>query len=145
MEVWRDGDRREWRVAKAKDGQDGEAHPFKLSVELLGIDEHGDSITSCVVLADTGSKDVQRVKLPQGGNQRVVLDALRPMLKDGDTGKPGAPPQSRCIELEAAIASASGRLTCEASRRVTRTREAISGLVARGVLGCNEGWLWLTQ
>jgi len=145
VEVWRDGDRREWRVAKAKDGQDGEAHPFKLSVELLGIDEHGDSITSCVVLADTGSKDVQRVKLPQGGNQRVVLDALRQMLKDGDTGKPGAPPQSRCIELEAAIASASGRLTCEDSRRVTRTREAISGLVARGVLGCNEGWLWLTQ
>lgn len=143
VEVSRDGDRREWKVAKSKDGQDGAAHPFKLQIETLGLDDYGDAITSCVVVQDHAAQDVQRVKLPQGGNQRVVLDALRPMFKDGETGKPGAPPLRPCIELEAAIVRAAGHLTCETARRSTRTREAITGLVARGVLACNEGWIWM--
>ena len=145
VEISRDGERREWKVAKSKDGQDGDAQPFKLQIETLGTDDYGDAITSCVVVRDTAAQDVRAVKLPQGGNQRLVLDALRPMFKDGTTGKPGAPPLARCIELEAAIATASGHLTCETFRRTTRAREAITGLVARGVYGCNEGWIWLIQ
>ena len=143
VEVSRDGDRREWKVAKSKDGQDGDAQPFKLQIETLGTDDYGDLISSCVVVPDHAAQDVRTVKLPQGGNQRLVLDALRPMLTNGTTGKPGAPPLVRCIELEAAIATASGHLTCETFRRTTRAREAITGLVARGVYGCNEGWIWL--
>lgn len=142
IEVSRDGDRREWKVAKSKDGIDGEARPFKLKVETLGVEETGEAITSCVVLRDTAAQDVRAVKLPQGGNQRVVLDALRPLFKDGTTGKPGAPPLRPCIELEAAITAAASKLTCPTDKRTSRTREAITGLVARGVLGCNEGWLW---
>jgi putative DNA primase/helicase len=144
IEVSRDGDRREWRVVKSKDGQDGDAHPFKLQVETLGVDEHGDLITSCVVMTDTTANEIKRVKLPQGGNQRLVLDVLRLVFKkEGKTGKPGAPPLAPCIELEAAIMSASGHLTCEPFRRATRAREAITGLVSRGVIGCNHGWLWI--
>ncbi len=146
IEVCRDGERREWRVAKSKDGRDGHAHPFKLQVETLGIDEYGDIITSCVVVPDTAAEDVKRVRLPQGGNQKLVLDALRPLFKkDGKTGKPGAPPLVPCIELEGAIASASKHLTCETFRRATRAKEAITGLISRGVIGCNEGWIWLVQ
>ncbi|WP_029525848.1 AAA family ATPase [Polaromonas glacialis] len=143
VEVSRDGERREWKVAKSKDGQDGDAQPFKLQIETLGTDDYGDAITSCVVVRDTAAQDVRAVKLPQGGNQRLVLDALRPMFKDGLTGKPGAPPLVRCIELEAAVIAGAGRLTCQTDRRATRTREAITGLVSRGVMGLNEGWLWL--
>jgi hypothetical protein len=143
IEVSRDGDRREWKVAKSKDGIDGEACPFKLAVEVLGTEPTGEAITSCVVVRDTALDEVRAVKLPQGGNQRVILDALRPMFKDGTTGKPGAPPLRPCIELEAAVSAGAAKLTCQTDRRATRTREAITGLVARGVMGCNEGWLWL--
>ena len=143
IEVSRDGDRREWKVAKSKDGQDGMAHPFRLQVESLGVEETGEAITSCVVLCDTAAQDVRTVKLPQGGNQRVILDALRPMFSAGEIGKPGAPPFHPCIELEAAISAGAARLTCATDRRATRTREAITGLVARGVMGCSDGWLWL--
>ncbi|MBS0346599.1 MAG: AAA family ATPase [Proteobacteria bacterium] len=142
IEVSRDGDRREWKVAKSKDGIDGEACPFKLQMETLGIERTGEAITSCVVMRDTAVEEVRAVKLPQGGNQRVILDALRPMFKDGTTGKPGAPPLRPCIELEAAISAAASKLTCPTDKRTSRTREAITGLVARGVLGCNEGWIW---
>jgi putative DNA primase/helicase len=142
VEVSREGERREWRVAKAKDGADGDVKAFRLQVEVLGADAYGESITSCVVVPDGGTQEVQRVKLPTGGNQRLVLEALRPMFKEGQAGKPGAPPLKACIELETAVIKASGHLTCETHRRNTRAREAITGLVGRGVLGCHEGWLW---
>lgn len=144
VEVARDGDRREWRVAKSKDGQDGDTRPFKLQVETLGTDEHGDLITSCVVVPDNAIEDVKRVKLPQGGNQKIVLNALRPLFKkDGKTGKPGAPPLAPCIELEAVVTFAASALLVAPDRKTERAREAITGLVARGVMGCNEGWIWL--
>lgn len=144
IEVTRDGDRREWKVSKAKDGQDGEAFPFRLEVVQLPPDEDGEPVSSCVVRRDVSAADIARVKLPQGGNQRLVLEALRPMFKASPVfGKAGAPAPRPCIELEAAISAAAGRLTCPTDRRVERTREAVTGLVARGVLGCNDGWLWL--
>jgi hypothetical protein len=142
VEVSRDDDRREWKVAKSKDGADGDAHPFRLQVETLGTDEHGDPITSCTVRVDTSAADVQRVKVPQGGNQNLVYSAIRGMFKDGISGKSGAPPLRPCIELEAAVVRGASSLTCPTDRRATRAREAITGLVSRGVLGLNEGWLW---
>lgn len=143
VEVSRDGERREWRVAKSKDGADGEVKAFRLQVEMLGTDEHGEAVTSCVVVSDKVSEEVSRVKLPAGGNQRLVLEALRPLLKDGQSGKPGAPPLRPCIELEAGVTAGAARLTCPTDKRNSRARDAISGLVTRGVLGLHEGWLWL--
>ncbi len=143
VEVSRDGDRREWRNAKVKDGPDGDAHPFKLQVETLGADEYGDAITSCVVLRDTAAHEV-RVKLSGGSNQRLILDALRPLFKDGVTGKPGAPPLAKCIDLDKALNTAAGRLiTVDEKRKPERAKRAIQDLVAKGLLGFNEGWLWL--
>jgi hypothetical protein len=142
IEVSRDGDRREWKVAKAKDGADGDAHPFKLEVKTLGMDEHGDPVTSCVVRSDTSASDVQRAKVPQGGNQKLVYEGIRCLFKDGRTGRPGAPPLRPCIELEAAVTAGAARLVCPSDKRTSRAREAITSLVARGVLGLNEGFLW---
>ena len=142
VEVARDGDRREWKVAKSKDGQDGDGHSFKLQIETLGTDDYGDAVTSCVVVPDNTAQDVRAVKVPQGGNQLLVFDALRPLFKDGVTGKLGAPPLRPCIELEAAVVAGAARLTCPTDRRATRTRAVITALVARGVLGLNDGFLW---
>ena len=146
LEVVRDGDRKEWRVAKAKDGKDGDAHPFNLDPVELGDDADGEPVTSCVVTpAESAGEDAKRAKLPTGGtNQRAILDALRPMFKASPVfGKAGAPSVRPCVELESAIAATCGRLVCAADRRAERTREAIQGLVNRGVLGHSEGWLWM--
>jgi hypothetical protein len=144
IEVSRKGDSRMWRVAKSKDGQDGVAHNFRLAIETLGTDAYGDAITSCVVMTDKASQQVQSVKLPQGANQKLVLEALRPLFKQGVNSKAGAPPLARCIELEAAVSAGAACLACESDRRVSRSREAITGLASRGVIGIHEGWLWMT-
>ena len=146
VEVVRDGGRKEWRVAKAKDGKDGDAHAFRLDVVELGDDADGEPVTSCVVTPTAGAGEPdKRAKLPTGGtNQRAILDALRPMFKASLVfGKAAAPAARPCVELEYAIAGTCGRLVCAADRRVERSRAAIQSLVNGGVLGHSEGWLWL--
>lgn len=144
VEVSRDGDRREWKMAKAKDGADGEAHPFRLEVVDLAPDAEGEPVTSCVVCRDETPQDATRSKLPRGGNQKVVLDALGELLRKSATlGKAGAPPQRPCVETEAAVEAIAPRLACEPLRQKERTRQALTGLLASGVLMSREGWLWL--
>ncbi len=143
IEVTRDGDRRQWSLAKSKDGADGEGKVFRLTTVDLGADEEGDRITSCVVTSDTAAQEIRRVQLPRGGNQKIVLDALRPHFKAGRMATPGAPPLKPCIQLDQALIEAAHKLTCEQVRRPERARAAIEGLVSRGVLGVHDGWLWL--
>lgn len=73
VEVSRDGDRREWKVSKSKDGQDGAALPFGLEVLTLGTDEHGDTITSCVVTPGESSASRAPRLTPA---QRMARDSL---------------------------------------------------------------------
>ncbi len=143
IEVSRDGERRKWSLAKSKDAEDGEARSFKLNVVELGTDEEGDPVTSCVVAGDSAVEEIKQVRLPKGGNQKIVLDVLRPLFREGRLGRPGAPPYKKSIELDVAVLEASSRLTCDKDRRTERARDAITRLVSGGVMGCQEGWLWL--
>jgi len=144
VEVTREGDRREWKVAKAKDGQDGAGHPFRLDVVDLGEDDEGETVTSCVIAPDESPQDVTRSRLPKGGNQKVVLDALGELLRKSATfGRAGAPPVRPCVQLEPAVEAIAPRLTCEPKRQKERVRQALTGLTASGVVTCREGWLWL--
>jgi hypothetical protein len=143
VEVSREGDRREWKVAKSKDGEDGQARAFRLSVVEVMHDQDGEPITSCVVEPDDSTAEVTRVKLPAGGNQRIALDLLYEQFKaKGRTGINGAPPLRLCLEIEAAIRAVAASLPVEKERKNERARAAVSGLISRGVLVSREGWIW---
>ena len=114
-------------------------------VVSLGMDTDGLPLSSCVVMPDGSAAEIKRVNLPEGGNQKIAWEAIKPLFKDGAMGKPGAPPYRRCIELESAITQVASRLLCAPERRTERAREAITGLASRGVLGCNDGWLWTAK
>ena len=148
IEVRRDGDRREWLIAKAKDGEDGASHPFTLDVVELGVDEDGESVTSCVVhpVDDVGDH-IRRVLPPKSGNQKSVWDALGEVFrKTGERRPEGAPdvvPSGRpCVTLEHAIEQTRSRLVCEPKRQTERCQAAIRGLVERGLLCHEGGFLW---
>jgi hypothetical protein len=144
IEVSRKGDRRAWKLTKAKDGADGAEHQFRLEVVEVGTDEDNDPITSCVLVPEEAAADtVRRVKVPAGGNQKVIWDALGELFRNSPaSGEGGAPATRPCIKLEAAIEKLRDRLATDPKRRVERTRAAITGLVARGLLQLREGWLW---
>lgn len=145
IEVSRTDDRREWTAAKSKDGNDDLGKPFRLEVVEIGADEDGDEITSCCVVPEERAADaVGRVKLPTGGNQRIILDALRDLLKESrHFGEAGGPPGRPCVELEEAIDKTRARLACDPDQKRYRAQLAITGLVNRGCIVLREGWLWL--
>lgn len=145
IEVSRNDERREWKLSKAKDGEDGKAHPFRLEVVEIGTDEDGDPITSCVVEREEPPADgIRRAALPGGGNMRLAYDAIAAALKDARTyGMGAAPPGRPCIELEVAIDAAGAVLPVEPKRKRERARNAITNLVGRGNLEHREGWVWL--
>lgn len=142
IEVTRTDNRREWAITKSKDGEDGGCYAFTLREIDVGEDD-GAAVTSCVVERDDNAVVVERVKLPQGGNQRIALDALsEPLRESREFNKGDAPFGRPCLEIEAAVAIVAAHLTCEPKRRNERAREAITGLVNRRVCGAKDGWLW---
>lgn len=146
--VTREGERREWATAKAKDGADDQGNPFRLDVVEIGTDDEGESLTSCVVTAEEhAGQAVRRAKVPQGGNQRIIYDALGELFRAAGSFAPqGAPkelPAGRpCLRLEDAIAKTQGRLPVEPDRQAERARLAITGLISKGLIAHQEGFVW---
>lgn len=140
------GTPRQWEARKVKDDGAGDAHPFELRRVVLGLDADGDEISSCVVgQADAPADAVRKARIPQGGNQRLLWDGLGELLKaSSNFGKAGAPPIRPCVELDAAVDKLRTRLTCASDKQTSRTRDAITGLINRGLVTHREGWLWIS-
>ena len=136
---------REWRIAKAKDGEDGKEHPFELRTVKLGTDDEGEPVTSCIVAPTEAAPHIERPKVPKGGNQRIVYDALREMLRNStEKGMAGAPTHVQCIRIDAAIDGASKKLLeIEEKRKRDRTKRAIEQMVSKKILACSDGWIWI--
>lgn len=143
IEVNKTDSRREWSVAKSKDDETGTVHAFKLEIVTVGHDDEGEDVTSCVAVADDSREAVKRAKLPSGGNQKIALDALaEPLRKSGEFNKDGAPPGHPCIRLDDAVSLVAERMVCESKHKSSRAKEAVTGLVARGIYGVKGDWLW---
>ena len=146
IEVTRDesGDRREWRVERAKDGPESDPWPFTLSVVELGEDEDGDPLTSCVIEPREREETPRTKRKPPGGNQKLALKAIEVALKaSGEYGQGGAPEFRPCISFDKAIEVTAAVLPVEKDRQRERARLAIQGLVSGGLLAYREEWIWL--
>jgi hypothetical protein len=74
---------------------------------------------------------------------RLAWDRLGEMLSQSDQfGKASAPPSSPCVELEAATTYISERMLCDQKRRRERTQTAMTGLINRGLIIHDGGWIW---
>ncbi len=85
--------------------------------------------------------------MPRGGNQLIVWQALGELFRAAGAVAPeGAPkelPYGRpCVQLDSAIAAIRDRLPVESERKTERTRQAITGLISRGLLEHLGGFLW---
>ena len=143
IEVRRDGERREWLIAKSKDGEDGDAHPFKLEVVELGTDEDGDPVTSCTI-KELDANDVPgKTKPSLTKNQKIARVALdKPFKNATAVGMDGAPKGRPCITYDAAVEIVAEIMPTDARHRKQRAKEAIAGMVANGYMDMKGDWLW---
>jgi len=138
---------RKWVSAKVKDGESGNEYPFALRRVVLGEDEDGDEISSCVIeVSDHAADVVGRAKVPAGGNQRIIWDGLGELLRKATdyhgSAPPECPPGRPAILIEVAIEELRDRLTCDIKRKTERTRQALTGLINSGLIVSRGGWIW---
>ncbi len=70
-----------WEVTKSKDGKDGIGRPFQLTTVLLGHDEDGEPITSCVV---AGSDIEDKLENINEEDDKHVFGVIECQLKAGN-------------------------------------------------------------
>jgi len=78
--VRRDGEHREWRAEKVKDGSESATHHFRLRVLDVGRDEDGDTITSCVIERDASAPSRSASLTP---GQHLAVNAYVTACRDG--------------------------------------------------------------
>ena len=121
LEVKRTQGGLEWLSAKVKDGASGNSKSFRLERVVLGEDEDGDEISSCVAVGDLFRKPP--LTQPTGKNQKAVLDAL--LLKSG---------AGTTVATDEALDIAKASLTGQTTNTAQRAKEALEGLIEIGRL-----------
>jgi hypothetical protein len=144
IEVKRQGHHREWIVAKSKDGEDGASHPFKLEGVEVGIDEDGESITSCVIFENPSEHAIGKKKPVLGKNQTIALNALKLSFSNSiDTGNECTPHAEPSLGYEEAIEIIATHMPTEAKHKKERAKEALDGLVRKNAVQVDEHRVWI--
>ncbi|SCW56266.1 AAA family ATPase [Ancylobacter rudongensis] len=136
------------KIAKVKDGGDIAPFKYELLQSVLGTDEDGDDITSCIIAptdASTGeSKGTTR--LPDAA--RIALEALKAALVEQGQPSPGGqiPNGVKIVSVEVWREYAYRRGlgdTQEAKKKAfQRARETLS---SKGEVAMWEPWAWLIR
>jgi len=133
VEVVKLRDYRAATITKMKDGEDGKEYAFRLQEVVLGQDEDGDNITSCVVESREIDTRARHQGKPLTARQQMVLTVLDGLLDLGGGGV-------HYSALKAAIVSQTPH---DPDKKVdNRGRDAsrdIETLVTNGVLRQGEG------
>lgn len=89
VEVVQTRDYRAATVTKMKDGEDGKEYAFRLQEVVLGQDDDGDNITSCVAEAIGAVPKYQRKAEPKGEIEKLIYAHLVALgdLEPGPVGK----------------------------------------------------------
>lgn len=134
---------RKWSVAKSKDDETGLEHVFNLDIVSVGVDDDGDEVTSCVVIPDATTAAIKKMTFPSGANQRTAVEVLANPIRDSpDVGKGGAPDGKRCITFLAAMDLVADCMPGDAKHQRQRAKEAITGLIKKGVFVLGGDWIW---
>ena len=133
IHVERSGQHRAATITKMKDGEgEGLELPFALDTVVLGQDEDGEDITSCIVKPAQGAMKAARKAEPKGAVQRLVL-----RVAEGLTDLPGDTSQAALID--AAVAEMPVPDEGARDKRRYHAMRALEALVSSGTLSLAGG------
>ena len=137
----------EGKVTKVKDGGDVEPFRYSLRQSVLGQDDDGEDITSCVVEPTDASPGERKSGPRLTPAERIALDALDEALADGGMLSPtaSAPSGVRAVKVEAWRTHAYRKRISEADNQEARKKAFQNvrlGLQAKRLVGIEGDWAW---
>ena len=127
-----------WSVNKSKDDIDTGQYHFELNQIVLGHDQDGDQISSCVIEPAIQTLISSKQKRPQGAQQKIALDTFNSLMQLSKQTTPSIEPKLKLEVLEKAVG---GNLVVEEKRKPERARAAINGLIALWLLTIKDGFI----
>lgn len=140
----------EGKIAKVKDGGDIAPFKYELLQSVLGIDEDGDDITSCIVNPTDASTGESRGKTRLSDTAQIALSALRDALIEQGQPSPGGqiPASVRVVHVDVWREYAYRRGISPSDEPDAR-RQAFhrirQKLQTTGNIGLWGDWAWLAQ
>lgn len=135
LEVVRDDDARAIKITKQKDGDDTAEYGFRLEPVIIGFDDDGDEITSCVVMESDVTVQNTKKREPKGEIRKIVFNVLGESMDDEG------------MDREVLIAQIVEQLPQNAGRdrRVERAKQCIELMRDDGLLVANGTKLQILQ
>jgi len=138
IEVVRSGADRTIRIDKQKDGMDGGEFGFRLRTVVVGQDEDGDDVTSCVIEHTAAVPKNQRKKEPKGDKQKLVMRMARELVESGEGRRLAV---NSLIEACVDQVPRDPQAKCDNRRR--DFMRAIEALVAANQIDVSDGYVKL--
>lgn len=140
LEVLRSDELRSISVTKLKDGQDGTQIGFKLHTVILGEDEDGDDITSCIVEYTNTGRATKDKSHTVGPKERQILMVLNEVFGLGTDQKMALPDL-----IEAAAAQLAPPVDGKRDNRKRDVSRCIDSLSAKNYLFVEDGMVKLPE
>lgn len=140
LEVLRSDELRSISVTKLKDGQDGANIGFKLHTVILGEDEDGDDITSCIVEYTNTGRATREKGATVGPKERQILMVLNEVFGLGTDQKMALPEL-----IEAAAAQLAPPIDGKRDNRKRDVSRCIDSLSAKNYLFVENGMVNLPE
>lgn len=140
LEVLRSDELRSISVTKLKDGQDGTQIGFKLHTVILGEDDDGDDITSCIVEYTNTGRATKEKGQTVGPKERQILMVLNEVFGLGTDQKMALPDL-----IEAAAAQLAPPVDGKRDNRKRDVSRCIDSLSAKNYLFVEDGMVKLPE
>jgi hypothetical protein len=118
-----------WTITKSKDDATGAQHGFRLQQVVVGQDDDGDDITSCVAVS-TAPPLAQRGAKKLGRHQQAARDVLRGMFDNLSAGG--------TLIYSVAYDAVAEAIEVDPKHKRERAKDAITALAAHGMLELTE-------
>jgi AAA domain len=119
-----------WGVAKSKDDVTGTFYPFRLEQVVVGTDDEGEDVTSCVAVSIAPPFALRKSK-QLGQHQQAALQVLGTLFES-------AGEQSANIHMDAAVKAVADAVNAGPKHKRLRAKEAIEALALKQYVVIDE-------